>query len=155
MHSFIDFVLENQPNFSVIWIIDNYYHRHQCSSNIKVVGVFFFGWAANSQRSARMPWGPPDRKWHTWWMQWTEVMLTRAPCMQKIPFLSHLWILITSAPDVSTTVKDIPESRLLIVVYGQVFKYFYVLSVCIAVPGEKMHFRNVSNSEVVFLHEDI
>lgn len=49
--------------------------------------------------------------------------------------------------------KDI--HMLSVVVYGQLLKYFYVLSVCIVVPSEKMHFRNVSNSEVVFLHEDI
>lgn len=98
------FIYENQSNSSVTWIIDNYCCRHQYSSNIKVVWVFFFGWAANLQRSARMPWGPPARRWHTWWMRWIEVMLTRAPCMQRIPFQSHLWTLITSAPDVSNLI---------------------------------------------------
>lgn len=70
---------------------------------------FFFGWAANLRRSAKMPWGPPARRWHTWWMQWTGVTLTRAPCMQRTPFQSHLWTLITLAPDVSTTVIDTLE----------------------------------------------
>lgn len=97
--------------FQLLRIVDNDYCRHQGSSNIKVVWVFFFGWAANLRRSARMPWGPPARRWRTWWMRWIGVTLTRAPCMQRIPFRSHLWTLITSAPDVSTTLIDTLECR--------------------------------------------